>query len=243
MPSMMGTRAADASPGLAAGALGAALGAYWLPGLCVVSPRLRAVLRVRDRVPGAHRVALTFDDGPHPDGTPAVLDLLARRGARATFFLAGEQAERDPELVLEIAAAGHEVGVHCHRHRNLLRLTPRQVSHDLARAAAVLTEASGHEPRLYRPPYGVLNAAALTSARRRGWTTLLWTRWGRDWRRDADPREIATSLTDGLGSGEVLLLHDADHYGAPGSWRRTLAALPRVLDELDRRGLAPALPL
>jgi peptidoglycan-N-acetylglucosamine deacetylase len=229
--------------GLTAAALGAALGSYWTPGLCAVAPRLRTTLGVRDRSPGANGVSLTFDDGPHPEGTPAVLDVLARHGVPATFFLVGEQAERMSERVAEITAAGHEVALHCYRHRNLLRLTPSQVRDDLARARAVLTETCGREPRLYRPPYGILNTAALLTAHRRGWTPLLWTRWGRDWRRDANPAEIAALLTDGLADGDVLLLHDADHYSAPGSWRRTVAALPRVFDEVHRRGLEFGLPL
>jgi peptidoglycan-N-acetylglucosamine deacetylase len=238
----MRTRAAHDSWGPAAGLLGTALGLYWAPGLCVVSPALRRRLGVGDRVAGERAVALTFDDGPHPEGTPAVLELLARHRARAVFFLAGEQAERMPGLAAAIAAGGHEVGVHCHRHRNLLRLTPRQVSDDLARAAAAIAESTGKEPRLYRPPFGVLNAAALLTARRRGWAPLLWTHWGRDWLPGADPAGIAASLTRDVRPGDVLLLHDADHYSAPGSWRRTLAALPRVLDELGQRGLEPTLP-
>src|SRR6266540_3949028 len=88
-------------------------------------------------------VALTFDDGPHAQGTPAVLEALAAAGARATFFLVGEQVERRPALAAEIAAAGHEVALHCHRHRNLLRLRPSQVSADLVRAVAVIGEATG----------------------------------------------------------------------------------------------------
>ena len=92
---------------------------------------------------------------------------------------------------------------------------------------------------LYRPPYGVLNAAALRDARRRGWRTLLWSDWGRDWERRATPESIATLLTRGASPGAVLLLHDADDYGAAGSWRRTVAALPRVLDTLAERGLDP----
>ncbi|MFN2617083.1 MAG: polysaccharide deacetylase family protein [Thermoleophilaceae bacterium] len=172
-----------------------------------------------------------------------MLEVLARHGVPATFFLAGEQAERMPGLVAETAAAGHEVALHCHRHRSLLRLTPGQVRDDLARAAAALTDTSGREPRLYRPPYGILNTAALLTAHRRGWTPLLWTRWGRDWRRDANPAGIAALLTDDLAGGDVLLLHDADHYSAPGSWRRTVAALPRVLEEVHRRGLEFALPV
>jgi peptidoglycan/xylan/chitin deacetylase (PgdA/CDA1 family) len=192
---------------------------------------------VRDRVDATIGVALTFDDGPHPEGTPAVLELLRDANAQATFFLAGEQVARRPQLAAEIVAAGHEIGVHCQRHRNLLRLSPQQVGDDLRRAEDVITSATGREPRLYRPPYGVLNAAALVFARRRGWTPLLWTRWGRDWERHATPASIAWRLVSGLQAGEVLLLHDADYYSAEGSWRRTVRALPGVLDAVASVGL------
>ena len=77
----------------------------------------------------------------------------------------------------------------------------------------------------------MLNAAALRLARARGWRTLLWSHWGRDWEARATPESIAARVTDGAGEGSVLLLHDADDYGAAGSWRRTVAALPRVLGD------------
>ena len=80
------------------------------------------------------------------------------------------------------------------------------------------------------------NAAALALARGRGWRTLLWSHWGRDWEARATPESIAALLTGGAGPGSVLLLHDADDYSAPSSWRRTVAALPRVLDTLARAG-------
>src|SRR5262249_45156160 len=154
----------------------------------------------------------------------------------------GEQVRREPALAREVVAAGHGVGLHCHRHRNLLRLTPRQVREDIARAQATIEDATGRSPRLYRPPYGLLNASALRAARTRGWRTLLWSQWGRDWRERATPASIAARLTDGAGEGSVLLLHDADHYGAPGSWRSTAAALPRALQTLAARGLCPVAP-
>jgi peptidoglycan-N-acetylglucosamine deacetylase len=185
--------------------------------------------------PGA--VALTFDDGPHPEGTPRVLEELARAGVRATFFLAGEQVELRPALAAEIVAAGHEVGVHCRRHRNLMRVTPRGVRSDLDRAAAAIAEATGVEPRRYRPPYGILTAPALSHARRRGWEVVLWRRDGRDWETGATPERIAARLLGGAQGGDVLLLHDADFYSAPGSWRSTVAALPLVLDRLAALGL------
>jgi peptidoglycan/xylan/chitin deacetylase (PgdA/CDA1 family) len=184
-------------------------------------------------------VALTFDDGPHPEGTPAVLDALG--DAVATFFLVGEQVERRPELVARILAAGHEIGIHCHRHRNLLRLGPRAVHDDLERAAALIADAAGREPTLYRPPYGIVNAAALEEARERGWRTLLWSRWGKDWRRRASAETIERSIGP-LRAGDVVLLHDADYYSAHDSWRRTIAAVPRIVDNLHRSGLEARLP-
>ena len=102
-----------------------------------------------------------------------------------------------------------------------------------------IAAATGRAPALYRPPYGILNACALALARRRGWRTLLWSHWGRDWEARATAQSIAARATGGAGPGSVLLLHDADDYSAPGSWRRTAAALPLILEALASRGLAP----
>jgi len=210
---------------------------WFVPALAAHSGRLARAYRIPRRLERRDVVALTFDDGPHPEGTPAVLAELARRGARATFFLVGEQVQRDPALAREIVAAGHRVGLHCHRHRNLLRLTPPQVREDIARAQALIEDATGAGTECYRPPYGVLNASALRLARARGWRTLLWSHWGRDWEARATPGSIFALCTTGAGAGAVLLLHDADDYAAPGSWRRTAAALPRIIDALAQRGL------
>jgi peptidoglycan/xylan/chitin deacetylase (PgdA/CDA1 family) len=215
---------------------------YLTPALAFYSRALREAFGVEDRTASGLGAALTFDDGPHVLGTPAVLEVLAARGASATFFLVGEQVVRNPALAAEIVEAGHTVGLHCHRHRNLLRLAPWQVREDLARAQAAIEDAAGVSPGLYRPPYGILNAAALRLARRAERRTLLWTHWGRDWRAHATPDSIASELTDGVGEGSVLLLHDADDYSAPESWRRTVAALPRVLDVLAERGLVTVTP-
>jgi peptidoglycan/xylan/chitin deacetylase (PgdA/CDA1 family) len=175
-----------------------------------------------------------------------VLELLAREQVTATFFLVGEQVARSPALAGEIAAAGHAVALHCDRHRNLLRLTPAMLRADLDRAHERIADATGVTPRFYRPPYGVLTAAALTQARRRGWRVLLWTHWGRDWEARANGDSVHVLLTAGLTAGSVLLLHDADDYGAPGCWRSTVAALPRVIEtvraaELILGGVEPGL--
>jgi peptidoglycan/xylan/chitin deacetylase (PgdA/CDA1 family) len=229
-------------PPIAGAVAGMAIVGYMLPGLAAALPALRRPLGIEDRTANGRGYALTFDDGPHPQGTPAVLELLADARVQATFFLVGEQIERNPSLAREIVAAGHETGVHCHRHRNLLRLTPQQVHEDIDRAAAIIEDATGRAPALYRPPYGVLNASALRLARGRGWRTLLWTHWGRDWEQGATAASIAGRLTDGAGEGSVLLLHDADDYAATGSWRETAAALPRVLQTLADRGLQAVVP-
>lgn len=221
-----------------AGAVGAAATVLHAgPALAPVVPAIGDALGVMLREDGEQGVALTFDDGPHPQGTPAVLETLREAGAVATFFLAGEQVERRPALVAEIVAAGHRVELHCHRHRNQLRLTPRSLLDDAERARAAIEAAGGQEVRDYRPPYGIFSAAGLRAVRGRGWRPVLWSQWGRDWRSDATPRSIAARATSGVRAGDVLLLHDADYYSAPGSWIRTAGALPIILETLETRGL------
>ncbi len=207
------------------------------PALAPVVPGVGAALGIELRQDGVEGVALTFDDGPHPQGTPTVLEILRERGAVATFFLAGEQVARRPALAAEIVAAGHRVELHCHRHRNQLRLTPRELIEDAERARATIEEASGQAIADYRPPYGIFSGAGLRAVRRRGWRPLLWSRWGRDWRRRATAESIARRSTAGIEAGDIVLLHDADYYSARGSWVRTAAALPLILDELESRGL------
>jgi peptidoglycan/xylan/chitin deacetylase (PgdA/CDA1 family) len=197
------------------------------PALCA-----RLGLARRARLDGG--VGLTFDDGPHPQATPMVLEILRRHAATATFFVVGEQVRRTGGLLAEIVAAGHAVGVHGDRHRTLLRLTPRALSADLDRASDTIGAAGCG---LHRAPYGVYSAAALRDVRRRGWVPLLWSRWGRDWRARATPRSVTGEVTRDLTAGDVLLLHDADDYSAPGSWRTTVAALPGVLEAIAAAGL------
>jgi peptidoglycan-N-acetylglucosamine deacetylase len=218
-------------------ALGAAALAHAGPALAPVVPGLGDALGVRMRQPGSDGVAITFDDGPHPQGTPLVLEILRDAGAPATFFLAGEQVARRPALAAEIVAAGHRVELHCHRHRNQLRLTPARLLEDAERARAAIGEATGEEVHDYRPPYGIFSASGLRAVRRRGWRPVLWSLWGQDWKRRATAKSIAEKATEGAAAGDILLLHDADYYSAGGSWARTAAALPAILDGLGGQGL------
>ncbi|HEX4363034.1 MAG TPA: polysaccharide deacetylase family protein [Solirubrobacteraceae bacterium] len=186
---------------------------------------------------GSGAVGLTFDDGPHPQGTPAVLDALAAARAQATFFVVGDQLRAYASLAGEIVAAGHRLAVHGDRHVCTSLRTPRGLRTDLDRCAALVSELAGAAPDRYRPPFGIFSPLALADARRRGWTPLLWSTWGRDWAARATPARIAERATRTIAAGDVVLLHDADHYSAAGSWQRTAAALPQILDELARRGL------
>jgi len=227
-------------PLVAASIAGGAAAAYWLPSVSLVSPAARRAFGVRAELDDVGTVALTFDDGPHPLATPLVLERLERARARATFFLVGEQVARRPGLAGEIVAAGHEVAVHCHSHRNLMWLTPRATRADLDLAADAISAATGTEPRRYRPPYGILTTPALAEARRRGWEIVLWRREGHDWEAATSPSRIAARLLGSVEGGDVLLLHDADFYSTPESWRRTVGALDLVLERLAALGLRVA---
>lgn len=181
-------------------------------------------------------VALTFDDGPDPQGTPAVLDMLDRLGWTATFFMLGAQVARYPEVAVSVAAAGHEVAVHGFSHRNHLVRGPADVHRDVARAASVVTTATGVRPTWFRPPYGVLTMGSLIAARRAGLRPVLWTAWGRDWEANS-PAQVAANVGRQLTPGGTVLLHDSDCVArVTGSWRSTVAALPRLAELADRLG-------
>lgn len=182
-------------------------------------------------------VALTFDDGPDPRSTPAMLRLLAERRVTATFFLVGTNVARYPGLAAEIAAAGHELAVHGLHHRLLLRYPPGRVRADLAAAHDLVATAAGAAPRWFRPPYGVLSGGAWTAARRLGMRTVLWTAWGRDWTGHATGSSVYRTVCRDLRGGGTVLLHDtASGTAAPESWRATLAAVPTILDRCADAG-------
>jgi peptidoglycan/xylan/chitin deacetylase (PgdA/CDA1 family) len=197
----------------------------------------------------ANGIAITFDDGPHPEGTPAVLDLLAAHGASATFFVVGEQVRRRPALLDRIRAQGHAVALHGDRHLLQTRRRGRALDDDYARGIAAIEDAIGVRPLHHRPPYGIYSPAGLAHARAHGLTPLLWSAWGKDWRRLSTPERIAANALCGTGArageavaeGDVVLLHDADFYSSEKSHRRTAAALAIILSTLDARGIATVL--
>jgi peptidoglycan/xylan/chitin deacetylase (PgdA/CDA1 family) len=184
-------------------------------------------------------VAFTFDDGPDPASTPRFLDLLSGQGVRATFFMLGFMVRRAPGLAAEIAAAGHEIGVHGDLHRNLLFRDPLSTVVDITAARDLIAETTGSLPRWYRPPYGILTTSAMLAATGLGMRPVLWSCWGRDWTARATPESVRRTVRRRLAGGGTVLLHDADCTSAPQSWRATLGALPALLDDCREHGWQP----
>lgn len=207
------------------------------PGLTAIGPVRRALFPRLAGVGRPDHVALTFDDGPDPGFTPRVLAALDRAQVRATFFMLGPMARAHRGLAADVAAAGHESGVHGWAHRYATLRAPRALLDDLARASDVLAAATGTVPRLYRPPYGVLSAGALAGARRLGLRPILWTCWGREWAPGATPGSVQATLNQTLSGGGTVLLHDSCCTSPPGAASAALGALPWLLEECGRRGL------
>jgi peptidoglycan/xylan/chitin deacetylase (PgdA/CDA1 family) len=197
--------------------------------------RAAAFPRLTGRGDPGH-VALTFDDGPDPATTPGFLDLLAARGIRATFFMLGSMIIRAPGLAAEVAAAGHEVGVHGFEHRYLPLRGPAATWSDLTRATELVADVTGSWPRFFRPPYGVLSGPSLLAVRQLGLTPVLWGASGREWATGATGDSVLQSLLRGLDGGVTVLLHDSDSV-SPSLAAAALAAVPPLLDECDGRGL------
>jgi len=211
--------------------------AYAGPGITGLGPVRRLLFpRLAGQGDAAH-VALTFDDGPDPDSTPQFARTLADHDVRATFFLLGSLTERAPWLASELAAAGHEIGVHGFDHRYLPTRTPAATSCDLRRAVDVIERVTGSRPKYFRPPYGVLSGPALLTARKLGLTPVLWGAWGREWDAGATPKSVYRTLNRDLAGGVTVLLHDSGCTSPPGSWQAALGALPLLLADCKARGL------
>lgn len=176
---------------------------------------------------GQRLAALTFDDGPYPGLTEEYLAALAAKGVRATFFLVGSRAQRHPELVGRIAAAGHEIANHSLRHADMTAWTEAEVLADLTAANAILAGLAAAPPRLFRPPYGHWQDGVLRGAAATGLETVTWSVDPQDWRNLA-PRAIVARVLEELHPGAIIILHEGN--------RRTALALPLLLESLEQRG-------
>lgn len=198
-----------------------------------------ALAHVQRRVP-VGTVGLSFDDGPHPGSTPAVLDVLDELDVQATFFCVGRNAAQHPQLVRRIREEGHAVGSHSHTHRHPRGTPLGPLADDYARGHAAVVDALGEHTRLFRPPHGHLDVPAAAVLGRRDLSTWLWTVDPEDWR----PGVTADQIVDVAGratSTDVVLLHDwvEEPVTAEALDRSaTVAALPGVIEAVRARGLS-----
>jgi peptidoglycan/xylan/chitin deacetylase (PgdA/CDA1 family) len=180
-------------------------------------------------------VALTFDDGPNPDATPLILDTLAEKGVRATFFVLGSHAERWPELVRRISHEGHQLGNHGYFHRKLQFKSPFYVSRDIRLGIRAIKRAGAPAPRYFRAPHGFRSPWTTPIASSYGERTVGWSLgvWDSD-RPGVD--EIVKRTLEGVSPGSIVLLHDGDGYNPDGDRMQTAAALPLIIDRLKEQG-------
>lgn len=173
-------------------------------------------------------IYLTFDDGPHPEYTPRLLDLLKEHGVTATFFVIGERAAHHPELVRRMAAEGHTVGHHTYYHSAPASLSARRCVTEVRQTRALLRSLIGRAPSLFRPPHGQLTGAKLLRLWLEGQTVVLWSSDPRDYS-CRGPDELAARLAaHPPGRGDIVLLHDIHPHA--------LGALPALIAEARRRG-------
>jgi peptidoglycan-N-acetylglucosamine deacetylase len=186
---------------------------------------------IRKLASGGRAVALTFDDGPNPDATPAILDALRARGVKATFFILGRHAERWPDLVKRVADEGHAIGNHGYFHRKLHFKSPAYVRDDLTRGTTMIERAAGVKPALFRAPHGFRSPWVTAIANSLGQRTVGWSLgvWDSD-RPGVDA--IVRRTIDGARPGSILLLHDGDGYDPRGDRMQTAQAVPLIVDRL-----------
>jgi len=185
--------------------------------------------------PGARQLALTYDDGPNDACTPQLLEILARHGARATFFLIGRFVLERPDLARAIAAGGHAVGNHTHTHPDLTTLAPDAIAQELDAASRAIEDATGARPRLFRPPFGRRRRHILATARARGMTPVMWRAACYDWKAGwADG--IARTLRSQLRGGEVIQLHDGGHRRLGLDRSHCVQATDELLRQLRAEG-------
>jgi peptidoglycan/xylan/chitin deacetylase (PgdA/CDA1 family) len=201
-------------------------------------PRSRVLGPNWTHLPDAREgVALTIDDGPDPAVTPAVLDLLAAHGVRATFFCVGERVTRHPELARRIAREGHEIGNHTQHHRYTFSLFgPAAIRREIALAQANIQAICQVAPRFFRAPAGLRNPFLQPCLSQLDLQLASWTRRGYD-TVHADTETVLRRLTRNLAAGDILLLHDGLAARTSAGTPVILTVLPRLLSELSQRRL------
>lgn len=178
-----------------------------------------------------NKIALTFDDGPHPQYTPLILDILREYNVHATFFLIGENAERNPELVRRILREGHEIGNHTYLHKNLKEHTSGGIYEEIAMAEEAILRIADQRTKLLRPPGGLYDKQVCETAHRLDYDIILWTVDTFDWKHPT-PEEIIQTVESNVQCGDIILCHDFIG-GAPSP---TPDAIRKIIPDLLKRG-------
>jgi peptidoglycan/xylan/chitin deacetylase (PgdA/CDA1 family) len=199
--------------------------------------------RLPAAIAGRGEVVLTFDDGPDPEVTPQVLDLLDRYRMKASFFCIGERVAAFPDIVREIARRGHSVENHSHVHSYAFAFYGiSRLGREIDAAQSIIGANTGRLPRFFRAPAGFRNPLLDPVLAKRGLHYVSWTRRGYD-TVSRDPRVTLDKLAKGLAAGDILLLHDGGSARTPAGLAMVLAVLPPLLDQLRNEGLkSVALP-
>lgn len=184
----------------------------------------------------ANAICLTFDDGPDPVYTPAILDILASYGAKATFFVVGQAAEEFPHLVERIAADGHSIGNHTYSHPNPWFTPEETARQEVMKTSDIIEQITGIRPHWFRPPYGRLRFAMRQQATLDNMTTVLWSRSMIDWGLMGNANGIRNRL-EGIAAGDIVLMHDGQReHNRPDN---LLRYLPGFLASLPGKNLQP----
>jgi peptidoglycan/xylan/chitin deacetylase (PgdA/CDA1 family) len=177
---------------------------------------------------GSKDIALTYDDGPNDPHTLRLLEVLAKHGAMATFFLIGQFVEQRPDIVREMVKAGHSIGNHTFTHPNLIFAGLRETRSQLERCTKAIEDAAELTPVLFRPPFGGRRPGTLQLARSMGLKPIMWNITGYDW--NAPPAErIVARVSGKMRGGDIVLLHDGSHLAMGGDRAQTVIATDRLL--------------
>jgi peptidoglycan-N-acetylglucosamine deacetylase len=173
-------------------------------------------------------IAMTFDDGPSPETTPRLLDILKQRNIKATFFMIGQNAEHNPAIVQRILAEGHEIGNHSWTHPQLSKLSDDRVTEEINKTQAAIKNACGYTPVILRPPYGAITARQKQWIEQQfGLSVIIWTVDPFDWKRPG-ASVIEQRILAGARPGAIILSHDIH--------KQTVDAMPATLDALAAKG-------
>lgn len=184
---------------------------------------------------GSKQIAVTYDDGPNDPHTLRLLEVLAKRGVAATFFLIGRYVEQRPDIVREVVAAGHTIGNHTFTHPNLIFAGGGETRSQLERCTRAIEDAVGQAPRLFRPPFGGRRPGTLGIARALGLEPIMWTITGYDW--NAPPADrIVGHVSAKIEGGDVVLLHDGSHLAMGGDRAQTVIATDRLIERYKGEG-------